>query len=64
MGSLERRLGAVEETLVDRLMLEWMVRQEIEEMLRVLEASEDIEPETYQKVERVIQQRGAHRYGA
>ena len=54
MGSLERRLGAVEEALMDRLMFELLVEREIEEMLNVLAASEAIEPALYTKVERII----------
>ena len=54
MGSLESRLGAVEEALVDSLMVEMMVEQEIDEMLRVLKASEAIEPALYAKVEHIL----------
>jgi hypothetical protein len=56
MASLENRLGAVEEALLDTLMVEMMVELEIQEMLRVLEASEDIEAETYEKVVRLVEQ--------
>ena len=58
MGSLESRLGAMEEALVDELIheliLELMVEAEIREMLAVLEASEDIEQPLYEKVARII----------
>jgi hypothetical protein len=54
MGRLEKRLGAVEEALLDRLMVEMMVEAEIEAMLAILEASDEIEPETYEKVERIL----------
>ncbi len=54
MGSLEPRLGAVETALMDRLMVEMMVEAEVEEMLRVLEASQAIEPALYAKVERIV----------
>ncbi len=50
-------MGAAEEALLDSLMVEMMVELEIQEMLRVLEASEDIEPETYDKVKSIVEQR-------
>jgi hypothetical protein len=56
MGRLVTRLGAVEEALLDRLAVEMMLEAEIEAMLAVLEGSEDIEPETYAKVVRVVEQ--------
>jgi hypothetical protein len=64
LGSLEKRLGAIEEALLDSLMVEMMVEVEIQEMLRVLEASEDIEAETYDKVVRVLEQRKDERWRA
>jgi hypothetical protein len=57
MGSLEARLGVVEEAILDSLMVEMMVEAEIQAMLAVLEASEDIDAETYEKVVRILEQR-------
>ncbi len=54
MGRLESRLGVVEEALVDELMLEVMVEAELQAMLDVLEASDDIEQHLYEKVARII----------
>jgi hypothetical protein len=62
MGRLESRLGAVEEALLDSLMVEMMVAVEIQEMLAVLEASEAIGPETYEKVVDVLEQHRKKRW--
>jgi hypothetical protein len=54
MGSLQKRLQAMEMELVDSLIVEALVRAEIQEVLAVLEASDDIEPPLYEKVVRII----------
>ena len=54
MASLEKRLQAMEMELVDSLIVEALVRAEIQEMLAVLEASDDIEPPLYEKVARIV----------
>jgi hypothetical protein len=54
VGRLENRLGAVEEALIDRLMVEMMVHAEIQAMLAVLEASDEIERPLYEKVVRIL----------
>jgi hypothetical protein len=58
MGSLENRLGAVEEALIDSLVLKMMVAAEVQKMLAILEASEDIQAETYEKVVRILADAG------
>jgi SOS response regulatory protein OraA/RecX len=58
MGSLESRLGAAEEALLDSLMVEMMVEAELQAMLAALEASEDIDAETYEKVLRILTDAG------
>ena len=50
MGSLERRLGAAEEALIDSLIVEMMVEREIRAMLQVLEDSGAIGRDLFQKV--------------
>ena len=64
MGSLENCLGAVEEALLDRLMVEMMVKAEIQAMLAILEASEEIEQPLYGKVQRIIADAGYSRQAA
>jgi tRNA isopentenyl-2-thiomethyl-A-37 hydroxylase MiaE len=58
MGSLEKRLQAMEMELVDSLIVGALVRAEIQEMLAVLEASDDIEPPLYEKVARIVEGAG------
>ena len=50
MGSLEKRLDAVEAELIEKILLEALVQREIQQMLRVLRASEDIEDSVYEEV--------------
>ena len=54
MGSLEKRLDAVEAELIEKILLEALVQREIQQMLRVLRASEDIEDSLYEKVEDIL----------
>jgi hypothetical protein len=58
MGSLQKRLQAMEMELVDSLIVGALVRAEIQEMLAVLEASDDIEPPLYEKVARIVEGAG------
>jgi L-rhamnose isomerase len=50
VGSLKRRLGAAEMMFLKVLILDALLRAEIQEMLKVLEASEAIEDSLYEKV--------------
>jgi len=58
MGSLEHRLRAAEEALLDSLMVEMMLEAEIETMLAVLEASDEIGRPVYEKVVRILTDEG------
>jgi hypothetical protein len=50
VGSIEKRLDAVEMGIMENAILEALVQMEIQEILRVLEASEAIEDSLYKKV--------------
>ena len=58
MGSLEKRLQVMEMELVDNLIVEALVRAEIQEMLAVLETSEAIERPLYEMVVRIRTEAG------
>ena len=63
MGSIGKRLDAVEGRM-EHLIVVALVKAEIQEMLSVLEASEAIEPNLYDKVVRIVEQWKAKRWGA
>jgi len=58
MGSLESRLWAAEGVLVANLLVEMMVEAEIQAMLAVLEASDDIEQPLYERVVGILTNAG------
>jgi len=62
MGSLEKRLDAVEMGLIRERITEALVgallKVEIQDMLTVLKSSEAIEPELYGKVVRIMAEGG------
>jgi hypothetical protein len=58
VGSLEKRLDAVEMALIDNAIVEALVQMEIQEMLRVLEASDAIEDIAYERVVSILVEAG------
>jgi hypothetical protein len=54
VGSLQKRLDAVEMGLIEIAIVEALVQMEIQEMLRVLEASEAIEDSVYERVVSIL----------
>jgi hypothetical protein len=64
MGSLESRLGAVEEALIDSLIVQMLVVAELQAMLTVLETSEAIERPLYEKVAHIVSSAQEERWQA
>ena len=58
MASLGKRLDAVEEGLIENMLLEVLVQREIRELLRALEASEDIDDGVYDEVVGILANAG------
>jgi hypothetical protein len=58
MGSVDRRLGTAEMVLLKILIVEALVRAEIQDMLTVLDTSEAIESSLYEKVLRIVTRAG------
>jgi hypothetical protein len=58
MGSLDKRLLAVEMGLIENLIVGARIKAEIQEMVGVLRTSEDIEPSLYEKVVRIMKAAG------
>jgi hypothetical protein len=54
VGRLERRLDGVEMRLTENTIVEALVQIEIQEMLRVLGASESIEDSVYERVVSIL----------